>query len=327
MKTLLAVALMTTAGQAWGAPVPGSLEVHWNAGAPDCAATPQSPLQVHAYEPQTLILRQSPCADFEANFVYLLIGSDRALLIDTGAVADPQRMPLAKTVLDLLPAKNGAELPLLIVHTHGHADHRAGDAQFASLPSVRIAPTELPEARTFLGLDDWPNGVARIDLGGRSVEVVATPGHHPGHMSFYDGRTGLFFSGDFLLPGRLLIDDVDAYRDSAVRAAEFLKARPATHILGGHIELGLDGRAYPSGAQHHPRERPLQLSRHDLLALPAALDGFNGFYARHPTFILSNPIHNLLAIAVAVLALLALSIYAGRRALRRRRKQAQATTR
>ncbi|WP_187308444.1 MBL fold metallo-hydrolase [Lysobacter antibioticus] len=327
MRTLLAVALMTTAAQAWSTPVTGSLGVRWNAGAPDCAATPQPPLQVQAYEPQTVILRQSPCADFEANFLYLLIGSDRALLIDTGAVADPDRMPLAKTVLDLLPSKDGAKLPLLIVHSHGHADHRAGDAQFASLPSVRIAPTELPDAQTFLGLGDWPNGVARIDLGGRSVEAIATPGHHPSHMSFYDGRTGLFFSGDFLLPGRLLIDDIDAYRDSALRAAEFLKARPVAHILGGHIELGLDGQAYPHGAQHHPRERPLQLSRQDLLALPAALDGFNGFYARHPTFILSNPVRDLLAIAAGVLVLLALSIYAVRGALRRRRQRAQATTR
>jgi hydroxyacylglutathione hydrolase len=68
-------------------PVPGSLNVHWNEGASDCKATPQDPLQVYNYEPQTFILRQSPCASFEANFIYLLIGSDKALLIDTGAGA------------------------------------------------------------------------------------------------------------------------------------------------------------------------------------------------------------------------------------------------
>lgn len=84
-------------------PVPGSMNVHWNEGAPDCAATPQNPLQVHAYELQTFILRQSPCVHFEANFIYLLVGSDKALLIDTGAVPDPEQMPLATTVLELLP--------------------------------------------------------------------------------------------------------------------------------------------------------------------------------------------------------------------------------
>src|SRR4030095_8284903 len=115
-------------------PVPGSLDVHWNEGASDCKATPQDPLQVHTYEPQTFILRQSPCASFEANFLYLLIGSDKALLIDTGAVADSKKMPLAKTILELLPDKDHQKLPLLVAHTHRHLDHRAGDPQLASLP-------------------------------------------------------------------------------------------------------------------------------------------------------------------------------------------------
>src|SRR3546814_10183202 len=87
MKPLVALMLLLFAAQASGRTVPGSLDVQWNAGAADCAATPQAPLQVHVYEAQTFILRQSPCADFEANFLYLLVGSDRALLIDTGAVA------------------------------------------------------------------------------------------------------------------------------------------------------------------------------------------------------------------------------------------------
>src|SRR5438309_11293134 len=66
-----------------GAPVEGSLPIQWDIGATDCKASPQPPLQVHAYEPQTFILRESPCADPEANFLYLLIGSEKALLIDT----------------------------------------------------------------------------------------------------------------------------------------------------------------------------------------------------------------------------------------------------
>jgi hypothetical protein len=57
---------------------------------------------VHRYEPQTCVLRQSPCANCEADFLYLLIGSEKALLIDTGAIAEPDRMPLAGIILDLL---------------------------------------------------------------------------------------------------------------------------------------------------------------------------------------------------------------------------------
>ena len=120
---------LTLVGHAWSRPVQGSLEVRWDEGAANCGATSHEPLQVHVYDPQTFILRQSLCASFEGNFLYLLVGSEKALLIDTGAVADSTQMPLAKKVLELLPDKDNAKIPLLVVHTHGHLDHRAGDSQ------------------------------------------------------------------------------------------------------------------------------------------------------------------------------------------------------
>src|SRR5438552_12863156 len=164
MATGVAVStLLLTATLAWSQPVPGSLNVHWNEGASDCSATPQDPLQVHRYESQTFILRQSPCADFEANFIYLLIGSDKALLIDTGAVADPKAMPLAKTILELLPDKDHKKRPLLVAHTHRYLDHRAGDPQFGYLPSVQIVPIELEGVRAFYGFNHWPNGITYVD--------------------------------------------------------------------------------------------------------------------------------------------------------------------
>ncbi len=218
----------------WSQPVPGSLDAHWNEGTSDCKATPQAPLQVHAYEPQTFILRQSPCASFEANFLDLLIGSDKALLIDTGAVADAKEMPLAKTILELLPDKDHKKLPLLVAHTHRHLDHRAGDPQFASLPSVQIVPIDLEAVRAFFHFTNWPNEIAHLDLGDRIVDVIPTPGHNATHVAFYDSRTGILFSGDFLMPGRLLIEDAAAYRESALRVVDFLKTRPLTHAGWAH---------------------------------------------------------------------------------------------
>jgi hydroxyacylglutathione hydrolase len=302
-------------------PTPGSLPGEWNIGAEDCLASPQPPLQVHTYEPQTFILRQSPCASFEANFIYLLIGSDKALLIDTGAIADPQAMPLAKTIMELLPDKDGKKLPLVVAHTHRHLDHRAGDPQFASLPSVQVVPFDLEGMQRFFGFTNWPNGIAHIDLGGRTVEVIPTPGHNETHVAFYDNRTGILFSGDFLLPGRLLIEDAGAYRQSAVRVFDFLKTRPLTHILGGHIELNAAGRAYRFGSHYHPNEHRLELARADLAALPAAFDRFNGFYARYPNYILTNPIHNILALLFAVLVVLSLAAFGLYRLWRRRRRR------
>jgi hydroxyacylglutathione hydrolase len=305
----------------WSQPVPGSLDAHWNEGASDCKATPQAPLQVHAYEPQTFILRQSPCASFEANFLYLLIGSDKALLIDTGAVADAKEMPLAKTILELLPDKDHKKLPLLVAHTHRHLDHRAGDPQFASLPSVQIVPIDLEGVRAFFHFTNWPNEIAHLDLGDRIVDVIPTPGHNATHVAFYDSRTGILFSGDFLMPGRLLIEDAAAYRESALRVVDFLKTRPLTHVLGGHIELNTAGRAYRFGSHYHPNERRLELAREDLAALQAAFESFNGFYARHPNYILTNPIHNLLALAIIAVAVLIFIVWGLRRLLRRRRRQ------
>ena len=306
---LIVAAILFTALPALAEPVPGSLPAQWNIGAEDCVASPQPPLQVQTYEPQTFILRQSPCATSEANFIYLLIGSDKALLIDTGAVADPNTMPLAKTVLELLPDKEHKKLPLLVAHTHRHLDHRAGDAQFASLPSVQVVPFNLEGVRAFFGFTNWPNGIGHIDLGERTVDVIPTPGHNETHVAFYDDRTGILFSGDFLLPGRLLIEDGGAYRESAVRVVDFLKARPLTHILGGHIELNAAGRAYRFGSHYHPDEHRLELARADLTALPAALQRFNGFYARYPNYILANPIHNILALTFTVLVALGLVLF------------------
>jgi hydroxyacylglutathione hydrolase len=299
--------------------VPGSMDVRWQSGAQDCTATPEEPLQIHAYNPQTFILRQSLCANFEGNFIYLLVGSEKALLIDTGAVADPKQMPLAKRVLELLPEKGNAKMPLLVVHTHGHLDHRAGDPQFQGLPSVELVPPALDAMRAFFRFKNWPNEVAHLDLGGRRVDVIPTPGHHPSHLAFYDGQTGLLFSGDFLMPARLLIDDAAAYHKSAVRVVDFFMTRSLTHILGGHIELDAGGHAYGMGSHYHPNEHRLELSKEDLLALPAALAGFNGFYAQHANYILSNPIHNLTALAIATLAILILMVWGLRRWLRRRR--------
>jgi hydroxyacylglutathione hydrolase len=302
--------------------VPGSLSAQWNVGAEDCAAASQPPLQVHAYEPRTFILRQSLCASFEGNFIYLLVGSDKALLIDTGAIADPQKMPLAKTIRELLPNKDDKKLPLLVAHTHRHSDHRAGDPQFASLPSVQIVPFELEGVRTFFGFTDWPNGIAHLDLGDRTVDVIPTPGHNETHLAFYDNKTGILFSGDFLMPARLLIQDAAAYRESALRVVDFLKTRPLTHILGGHIELNTAGHAYRFGSHYHPDEHRLELTREDLTALPAAFDRFNGFYARYPNYILTNPTHNLVALAVLAVAVLILIVWGVRRLLRRRRRSA-----
>ncbi|MFZ0295493.1 MAG: MBL fold metallo-hydrolase [Candidatus Sulfotelmatobacter sp.] len=298
----------------------GSMDVHWNEGAPDCATNLQPPLQVHPYNPTTFILRENPCATAEAPFMYLLVGSTKALLIDTGDVSDPKKMPLAQTVLALLSRPDHSQLPLLIVHTHGHLDHRLGDSQFANLSNVQIVGTDLAHVRQYFGFSDWPKGLAQIDLGGRIIDVIPTPGHYPSHVSYYDRQTALFFSGDFFLPGHLIIDDAKADLASANRVADFIRDRPVTYVLGGHIELNSAGEMLPLGSNYHPREHVLQLTKQDLLSLPTVVSSFNGFYSTYGIFVLYSQTRILLALAFALLVVL-LAIAMLLRSYLRRRKQ------
>lgn len=282
--------------------VPGTMDVHWNGGSKDCKKNPQPPIQVHRYNADTFILRENLCATYEAPFLYLLIGKTKALLIDTGAVADAKTMPLAATAISLLP-NAGSRLPLMVVHTHGHLDHRSGDGQFRDLPDVDVVPTDLDSVKSRLGIADWPNSIGQIDLGERVIDVIPTPGHYPSHVSYYDRQTGLFLSGDFLLPGRLLIEDTKADLASARRATEFVEQHPVTYVLGGHIELDESGKTIV-GTRYRPNERPLQLTKQDLLVLPEIVRGFNGFYAKRGMYVLMNQNRILILIGIGALILL-----------------------
>ena len=65
-----------------------SLDTHWDPGAEDC--TPGSARrQAHAIDETTIAIRQNPCVDYEAPLLFLLIGAERALLIDSGASGEP----------------------------------------------------------------------------------------------------------------------------------------------------------------------------------------------------------------------------------------------
>lgn len=307
----------------------GSMDVHWDEGASDCSKHSQPPLQVHSYNSQTFILRENLCLTFEAPFMYLLIGSKKALFIDTGDVADPNRMPLAKTVMSLLPGDGSAKLPLLVVHTHRHGDHRAGDSQFTNLANVQVVGFDIDNIRRYYNFTAWPNGAAELDLGERVLDAIPTPGHNETEVSFYDRNTGLFFAGDFIMPARLLVDDLDAYLASAKRVAAFAQDRPVSFILGGHIEMDTQGRLFDWQSQYHPHEHVLQLTKQDLLALPAALERFNGFYTQSGQFVMINSIHLLSALAagsgivIVTLAAILVRYIRGRR--RRRTLQAESS--
>jgi hydroxyacylglutathione hydrolase len=176
LSQVLAVCLVSVLSLVLAGPVaalPG-MDAAWNPSSPDCAKNPQPPLEVHEYDGRTFVIRENLCSTFEAPFLYLLIGSTRAMLIDSGDVADPKAMPLADTVMHMLPGEGSAKLPLLVVHTHRHLDHRAADMQFAQLPNVVVVGFEIESVRRYYKFADWPNGTSTIDLGDRAVDVIPT---------------------------------------------------------------------------------------------------------------------------------------------------------
>ena len=316
LSTFLALAALLAAGPVLAE---DPEQMHWDAGADDCSTYIHAPLQVQQYDVNTYILRENLCDTWEAPFMYLLLGSKQALLIDTGDVADYKQMPLSQKVMSLLPGGESTQFPLLVVHSHGHLDHRAGDVQFVAR-SIEVVPSDLAGVKQHFGFKDWPNGTATIDLGGRVVDVLPAPGHHPAELLFYDRNTGFLFSGDFLLPGRILVDDLRAYRASAARVAAFVQDKPVSYVLGGHIEKDRAGKLLDWQSTHHPDEAPLPLGKADLLVLPAALARFNGFYTETGGFVIMNPLHNLVALGIMALLVLAGLGFGLWRIIRRRRK-------
>jgi glyoxylase-like metal-dependent hydrolase (beta-lactamase superfamily II) len=223
---------------------------------------------------------------FEAPFLFLLLGAERALLVDTGATADPRYFPLRRVVdeaverwLELHPCPS---YELVVAHTHGHGDHIAADGQFADRPRTVTVGPELGAVTAFYGLPDWPKGRAALDLGGRVVDVIPGPGHEPAATVFHDRRTGLLLTGDTLYPGHLYVRDLAAYTATVERLLAFCEHHPVTHLLGCHVEMTTaPGDAYPSGTTHQPDEPPLEMTVGHLRALRRALGEIDGRAGTH----------------------------------------------
>jgi glyoxylase-like metal-dependent hydrolase (beta-lactamase superfamily II) len=280
-----------------------NLSLTWIHGSPDCALNTDPPIQVHHFNQDTMILRQSKCSEsglveqpgpsFEAPFMYLLIGTARALLLDTGASHSETIFPLASTVTTLL--NNHAEalrkpaVTLLIAHSHSHGDHVAGDGQFHARPDTTVVQPGLSNVKGFFGLPNWPEGRALIDLGDRTLDVIPIPGHEDSHIALYDRATKLLLTGDSLYPGLLVIDDWPEYVRSIARLRAFALTNPVSFILGAHIEMtNKPGRWFGLPTFFQPNEHVLQLEQRHLFELHDALDaiGSQPRTDRHADFII-----------------------------------------
>lgn len=147
---------------------------------------------------------------------FLVIGKERALLIDTGC-----------GLIDLPGIiRRFTDKPYDVVLTHGHSDHVGGIGWFdkvylhpadfvqvehMDLDRLRGYNRSLGEAGAFQVYDYDPDAIHPIekqpelvpitegyvfDLGERKLEVIETPGHTPGSIVLVDDKARILFSGD-----------------------------------------------------------------------------------------------------------------------------------
>lgn len=260
---------------------------HWIDG----TGSTEPEAQVQRIDADTFVIRQSVRTNFEAPFLYLLFGRDRAILIDTGAGGLAIRPVVDRLITEWRARHGNRPIRLIVAHSHGHGDHHAGDAEFRGRPDTDVIGLKATDVAAFFGIADWPNGIGRYDLGHRTIAIVPTPGHEPAHIMIYDARTRLLFSGDMLYPGRLYVpaDRIAVLRASTERLAAFAGTHPIRALLGAHIEMTTTpGRDYAREAPAHPSEHALALppSAIETLRKAVAAEGSPPTIVRHPDFIL-----------------------------------------
>jgi hydroxyacylglutathione hydrolase len=127
--------------------------------------------------------------------LYLIEGANKAVLIDAGTkIADLDKVAASIT-----------KKPIMLVATHAHPDHTGSAINY--FPELYLNPGDAKSqfVAQYKGTLKDLKDEERIDLGGRSLLVVFTPGHTPGSTSFIDADAGYGFSGDSFGSGNLLL--------------------------------------------------------------------------------------------------------------------------
>jgi len=154
-----------------------------------------------------LIIKQLPVGPIQANcYIVGCEETKEGIVIDPGDEPDRILTEIEATGLTIK----------YILNTHAHFDHILANGELAEATGAPVAlhPLDLPLWRqkggaAFFGLDvssvpepdmELTEG-DEIAFGTHTFKVLFTPGHSPGHVSFYDGNIGVIFDGDVLFAG------------------------------------------------------------------------------------------------------------------------------
>ena len=156
--------------------------------------------------------------------IYLIEGSERAILIDAGT-----KIPgLRKIVEDIV------KKPVELVISHAHGDHIGAVGEWDTV-WINAADEAIIPAGKYNGVKRYLTDGQVFDLGGRQIEVVFTPGHTPGSTTFLDKEAHYGFSSDAFGSGNLLVfTDLSTEAASANRLMRFIKKYDIKYLYPGH---------------------------------------------------------------------------------------------
>lgn len=195
---------------------------------------------------------------WEETHCYLLIGNERCLLIDTGlGICNIYNEVRALT-----------KKPVTAVATHIHWDHVGGHKYFpdfyahkAELPWLngefplsletiramvldRCDPPENFDIKNYEMFQGRPSkvlvGGETIDLGGRQITALHTPGHSPGHLCFWEQARGFLFTGDLIYKGTLFAYYPSTDPEQYLHSLETVAALPAKKLFPAHHSLDIE---------------------------------------------------------------------------------------
>ena len=182
------------------------------------------------YRDQDVVFRQIDEHTWEGNghlvyneSIYVVEGNDKALVIDSGS----RVRNLDKAVATL------TDKPVMLALTHGHGDHAGSVGCF---PEVWMHPDDKDMIRRYEGeIHDLVDGQV-IDLGGRQIEVMHTPGHTPGSITFFDKERHYGFSGDAFGSTNLLLfsGPFSTLINTCTRAADYMQKNGIDKLYPGH---------------------------------------------------------------------------------------------
>ena len=194
---------------------------------------------------------------WEETHCYLLNGTKRSLLIDTGLGI----CNISEVISEL------TDKPVTAIATHIHWDHIGGHKYYPDfyaheaeldwlnggfpqpLETINEYVVDRCELPTDFQINEYKffqgkptkilHGGEHIDLGGRMVAVIHTPGHAPGHMCFWEANTGYLFTGDLVYKDTLTAWFPSTDPKAYLKSLETVSELPAKRVFPAHHSLDI----------------------------------------------------------------------------------------